>query len=110
MRAILLGVALGASLIVGSTHAGSGSASRLALVSDEPVVVAGVGFQPRERVRLLITPGPSVRTVLAGRLGRFRATLRASMPRCGGVVVQAVGNRGSRAMTDRTGPDCAPTD
>ena len=108
MRVTLLGVALGALLIVGSTHAGY--APRLALVSDEPVTVAGVGFRPYERVRLLITPGPSTRNVRAGRLGRFRVTLRASMPRCEGVVVQALGARGSRAMIDRSGPDCTPVD
>ena len=61
MRAGLLGVALGALLIVGSTD--GASAPRLAFVSDEPVVVAGVGFRPFERVRLLVTPGPSTRNV-----------------------------------------------
>ena len=108
MRAALLGVLLGASVLVGSTPASS--FSRLVFVSDQPVAVAGTGFHPYERVRLLVTPGPSTRNVRAGRLGRFRVTLRASMPRCGGVVVQALGSRGSRAMIDRTGPDCAPTD
>ncbi len=105
---MVLGVVLSALLIVGSTNASS--TARLVFVSDQPVIVAGTGFRPYERVRLLITPGPSTRTVRAGQLGRFRVTLRLSIPRCGGVVVQALGNRGSRAMIDRTGLDCASID
>jgi hypothetical protein len=74
------------------------------------VAVVGVGFRPHEKVRLLITPGPATRTVRAGQRGRFRATIRLVVPRCGSFVVQAIGNRGSRAMIDRTGLDRAPID
>ena len=108
MRAKALGVALVAVLLVGSTQAKA--APRLALFSDQPVVVAGSGFRPYEKVRLLITPGPSKRDVRAGRRGLFRVLLRASMPRCGAFAVQAFGSRGSRAMIDRTGLDCASVD
>ena len=109
MRALTLGVVFAALLAVGSAAAGTGATPRLHLVSDAPVVVAGAGFRPYERVRLLVSaPGPSTRGVRAGRLGRFRVALRVSMPRCGGLVVQALGSRGSRAMVDRTSTDCAP--
>jgi hypothetical protein len=109
MRGVALGVVLGAVLIVGSSNAGT-TAPRLGFVSDEPVIVAGAGFRPFERVRLLISPGPSTRALRAGRRGRFRVTVRVSMPRCGGLVVQALGSRGSRALIDRPGPDCDPID
>ena len=106
---MVIGVALGALLQVDWTSA-SPATAQLRLASTEPAVVVGLGFRPHERVRLLITPGPSTRTVRAGERGRFRATILRALPRCGGVVVQAIGNRGSRAMIDRPGLDCAPTD
>lgn len=108
MRRVVVAVALGALLQVGWTHAST--APQLRIVSTGPGVVVGVGFRPHEKVRLLISPGPTTRTVRAGQRGRFRVTLRLVPPRCGGVVVQAIGNRGSRAMIDRPGPDCVPID
>jgi hypothetical protein len=110
MRAALLGVMLVALLIVSSTYGGRDIDPRLAFVSYEPVVVAGSGFRSYERIRVLVSPGPVTRTIRAGRLGRFRVTVRTSFPRCGGLVVQALGSRGSRAMIDRAGIDCAPID
>jgi hypothetical protein len=104
----MLGLAVGALALVGWTFASS--APQLRIVSSEPVAVVGVGFRPHEKVRLLITPGPATRTVRAGQRGRFRATIRLVVPRCGSFVVQAIGNRGSRAMIDRTGLDRAPID
>ena len=106
--AVAVGLVLGLLLLVASAPASSSVQPRLVLVSDRPVVVAGRGFHAYEKIRLLVTPGPSVKTVRAGRLGRFRVRIGFSMPRCGGVVVQALGNRGSRAMVDRPGPDCTP--
>jgi hypothetical protein len=108
MRRVVLGVALCALLQVGWTSAST--APRLRIIPAEPAAVIGVGFRPHEKVRLLITPGPSTRTVRAGQRGRFRTTFRLVLPRCGSLVVQAIGNRGSRAMIDRTGVDCASID
>ena len=105
---MVLVIALSALLQVGTTSAST--APQMRIVSTEPAVVIGVGFRPHERVRLLITPRPVTRTVRAGQRGRFRATIRLSIPRCGGLVVQALGNQGSRAMIDRTGVDCASID
>jgi hypothetical protein len=108
MRRVVLGVVIGALLQVG--WAAASTAPQLRIVSAQPAVVVGVGFRPHEKVRLLVTPGPSTRTVRAGQRGRFRATMRLAIPGCGSFVVQAIGNRGSRAMIDRTGVDCAPID
>ena len=108
MRRLVLLVALGVLFQAGLTSASA--APQLRIVSTEPAVVVGVGFRPHERVRLLITPGPSARTVRAGQRGRFRVTIRQRVPRCGSFVVQALGNQGSRAMIDRTGPDCSSID
>ena len=105
---MVLVIALSALLQVGTTSAST--APQMRIVSTEPAVVIGVGFRPHERVRLLITPGPSARTVRAGQRGRFRVTIRQRVPRCGSFVVQALGNQGSRAMIDRTGPDCSSID
>jgi hypothetical protein len=48
--------------------------------------------------------------VRAGQRGRFRATIRLFIPRCGSFVVQALGDQGSRAMIGRAGLDCASID
>jgi hypothetical protein len=108
MRRVVLGVAVCALLQVG--WASASTAPQLRIVSTAPAVVVGIGFRPNEKVRLLITPGPSTRTLRAGQRGRFRTTFRLILPRCGSVVVQALGNRGSRAMVDRTALDCASID
>jgi hypothetical protein len=108
MRLVVLVVALCALLQAGRTSAST--APQLRIVSTKPAVVVGVGFRPHEKVRLLITPGPSIRTVRAGERGRFRAAIRLAVPRCGSFVVQALGSKGSRAMIDRTGLDCASID
>ena len=107
-RRVVLGVALAALVPAGLAEASN--APHLRIVAGEPGVVVGVGFRPHEKVKLLISPGPSSRTVRAGERGRFRATMRLVIPRCGSLVVQAIGNRGSRAMIDRTGLDCALID
>jgi len=108
MRRVVLGVVLGALLQVASTSAST--APQMRIISTDPAVVVGFGFGPHEKVRLLVTPGPSTRTVRAGQRGRFRTAFRLALPRCGSLVVQAIGNRGSRAMIDRTGVDCTPID
>lgn len=111
MRVVLLAIAvalvLGAACARGSDE---GGAATLRIVSDQPFVVAGSGFVAHERVRLLVSAQQSMtQTLRAGRLGRFRVALpMRGFPRCGGIVVQALGNRGSRATIDRPGPDCAP--
>jgi hypothetical protein len=112
MRPLFLGALLAALVGVSSADGRTVVATRanLEIASDRPLVVLGKGFRPRERVRLLTSPRASIRKVTAGPRGRFRAVVADSAPACGGVVVQAFGNMGSRAMVDRTGPDCAPVD
>lgn len=111
MRVLALGIVSSALLAVSCANAGTDRAAPvLRISSDRPLVVVGTGFRPQEGVRLLVSPGPATQRVRAGQRGRFRVVLAAAMPRCGGIVVQAVGRQGSRATIDRTGPDCASVD
>jgi hypothetical protein len=78
--------------------------ARLVIVSTEPLVVRGLGFEPRERVKLLVTVGGRAAptgAARASRAGRFSVRLRASTAVAEAIVVQAIGARGSRAMTDQ---------
>ena len=78
--------------------------ARLVIVSTEPLVVRGRGFEPRERVKLLVTvggrAGPAA-AARASRAGRFSVRLRAPAAAAEAIVVQAIGARGSRAMADQ---------
>lgn len=83
--------------------------ARLALADLQPLVVTGAGFRSRERVRLLVSAGRvAERIVRAGADGRFRTVFGFSIGRCDAVVVQAIGDRGSRAHVDVTQAACAP--
>jgi hypothetical protein len=112
VRAFILGTASSVLLAASGAQAGTDRAvPLLRITSDRPFVVVGTGFRSDERVRLLVTaPEPATRTVRASASGRFRIVLGVALGRCGGVVVQALGRRGSRATVDRAGPDCAPID
>ena len=78
----------------------------LTLVDRDPLTVRGVAFRPNERVKLLVTPGPVTRRARAGVRGGFRVSLGFTPGRCDDVVVQAIGEHGSRAMVDVIRPDC----
>jgi hypothetical protein len=112
-RALLLAAL---ALLVGGCGAddAAGTAEgrpRLSIDGTAPVRISGTGFKPRERVKLLITAGrPLVQTAVATPAGRFQLRLSVTLNRCDSIVVQALGSRGSRAMTDLTSPDCAPID
>ena len=107
--ALLLSVVV--SVACGATQANSTRTPRLELASTAPLIVEGRGFAPGERVKLLVSAGsPLTRVVSAGPRGGFRTRWLLSIGRCQAVVVQAIGNRGSRAMVDLTAPDCAPVD
>jgi hypothetical protein len=80
----------------------------LRLVALDPPTVRGSGFRPRERVTLLVSAGPGKSTrrrVTAGPRGGFTVRLPRAAGTSEALVVQAVGNRGSRAMVDMTQPD-----
>jgi hypothetical protein len=97
---------------LGST--GSEAASKrpsLRFVDLDPLTVRGLNFKPGERVKLLVNAdGPHRLAAKASPRGDFTVRLAFKLDRCTAVVVQAIGNKGSRAMVDVTTPDCASVD
>jgi hypothetical protein len=71
----------------------------LRLVKGKPLVVRGLRFKAGERVRLTARSGEEVRrgVARAGAAGMFVETFSLDFDRCGGLLVSAVGNEGSRA-------------
>jgi hypothetical protein len=91
----------------GAAFAGS-EAKRptLRIVDLSPLTVRGTNFKAAERVKLLVNAGgPISKSVKAGPRGGFLVRLGVRANGCG-VVVQAIGARGSRAMVDMTRPGC----
>ena len=89
----------------------AGTRASLRIVKTAPLTVRGSGFGAGERVKLLVNAGrPLARTVKAGSRGAFAVRFDVEVDRCTAVVVQAFGNRGSRASVDLTAPDCTPVD
>ncbi|MGH3105432.1 MAG: hypothetical protein ACRDN6_15175 [Gaiellaceae bacterium] len=78
------------------------------IVDERPVTVAGHAFARAERVTVRVTvfgEQPFAKTVTASAAGRFTAIFRLhSLPECGGYVLTATGNRGSRATLRRFDP------
>jgi hypothetical protein len=106
--ALLVGVACGtADATPSSTQDESTPRATLRITSLDPLTVAGTRFAPGERVKLLV--GTRMKATRADERGRFRTSFRIEVGRCSGVVVQAFGARGSRAMADVTAPQCAPS-
>jgi hypothetical protein len=83
----------------------------LHLVSANPLVVAGTGFESRERVTLtaLTTLGPRIQKTRATSAGRFRAQLGSFSQPCGKpFAVRARGIGGSLATLHLEAPPCVP--
>jgi hypothetical protein len=81
--------------------------ARLSVVSENPLVVRGTGFAPKEVV-LVKADGARSRTILrrASKAGAFRVGLgRTKRRACAVIVVRAIGSQGSRA-TLRWAPAC----
>ena len=100
---ILSGVALsGWGGAAASTHA------TLSLTQRQPIVLRGRGFQPWERVRVMLeTRVTRVRELRAGRGGSFTATFAGTIfPHCGGVFARARGAAGSVATLKIPLPAC----
>jgi hypothetical protein len=79
--------------------AGSAAVPRLSVVDVSPLTVKGVGFAPRERVRLVATVDHATRWSRAGAGGAF--VLRFSgiaVPSCTAFSVRALGATGTRAI------------
>ena len=94
-----------AALVAGGTSAPKPALRPLDL---DPLTLRGTSFKPGERVKLLLSASPVVRSkvVRAGELGRFRVVFNVAPGRCDSVVVQAIGARGSRATFRRDTPNC----
>jgi hypothetical protein len=109
----LLSVGAAAGVLVAGAEAAS--EPRLTLADRSPVVLAGAGFEPRQRVVVTVR-APSLvvhRTVTANERGRFRTSISAlrltGRLRCAnGVTIVARPERGSLLLWHPPRlPDCA---
>ena len=99
---LLLAVAVGVAGCAGAEERGSHEPSRrpsISVGSIPPVVVQGAGFEPRERVVVVVRATGWDRTqVVASSNGAFTVRFASLDPgACAGLSITAVGNRGSRA-------------
>jgi hypothetical protein len=115
-RARFLTIALTAVALVcglvgaGLTGAATG-APALRLVARQPLTVAGRGFEPLERVRLVAAweSGKAIRRIQATRSGSFALRFSGNrLGRCEALIVRAVGAQGSRALLEPPQPACLP--
>jgi hypothetical protein len=109
VRGLVLATVAGLLLAGAGAAYSAGEAKRptLRILELAPVRIQGTNFKPGERVKLLINAGgPVAKSVRAGPRGGFTTRLDVSVRGCDGLVVQAIGGRGSRAMTDVTRPGC----
>lgn len=102
LAAVLLAV-----LALAGAAAATSSPPRLALTARTPTVVLhGSGFRARERVT--VTAATAVLHVRATRLGAFTLDTGVALSRCQGMIVRAVGARGSVALLKLPQPACMP--
>jgi hypothetical protein len=86
-------------------------APSLRLVTRQPLTVAGRGFEPLERVRVVASweSGEAILRTHATRSGSFLVRFSGQrLGRCDALVVRAVGSRGSRALLEPPQPACLP--
>jgi hypothetical protein len=105
-------LAVAATLVALAAPSAATAAPTLRVVTASPLVVAGAGFAPGERVVVtaITLTGPRIARVRASAAGRFRARLRTVAVGCGAAVaVRALGESGRRAVLRRTpGSPCVP--
>jgi hypothetical protein len=110
MRAFTLVAACVAALAVGTTAQAQG-APKLRVVDTTPLVVAGNGFQPAERVTVtaMTTLGPRIVRLRASTTGTFRAWFQISPRPCTRpFAIRARGAAGSVATVTMRVPPCIP--
>jgi hypothetical protein len=106
----VVALALAAVALAASAQAAS-KRPTLQFIDLDPVTVRGLNFKSGERVKVLVSTGRVKRLATkANANGTFSLSLGIKVDGCTAVVVQAFGNRGSRAMIDITAPDCAKVD
>jgi hypothetical protein len=112
-RAVKLPISIALAVLLAASFSSAGSAKRkakLAVVDANPVVVAGRGFTPAERVtlRTRLDRRRITKRVTASRTGRFTVSLAATNAECDSFTVSAIGREGSRATAGWSGvpPPC----
>jgi hypothetical protein len=116
MKGAVLALVLLAGVACGSAGADPSGEDRnprpravLTIVSVDPLTLRGKRFVPGERIKFIMgSPIPRMKAARADALGRVTVSFKITPGRCDGVVVQAFGSRGSRAMADAPVPGCAP--
>jgi hypothetical protein len=112
MRPLLAAAAIAAIALLSAVTAGAqATRTRVWVSSTEPLVVRGSGFVARERVHVVVTAGGRFeRTATAAADGSLVVRFRtATVDRCLGYTVRAVGDQGSHAtITPKAPPECAP--
>jgi hypothetical protein len=82
----------------------------LGVTDTRPLTVRGAGFEPNERVQVLLAVNGAQRwrTTVASSSGVFTVEFQVSVGACGRFTLQAVGSKGSRARVQprRFRPDC----
>jgi hypothetical protein len=107
MGLALVVVALMFSLVGQSVAATPRAALRL--VDDTtPPTLRGVGFQPREHVRVVVVAGStrSVTSVMATARGRFTIRVHGDVNACTGFSATAIGSKGTRTTLKRAPGQC----
>jgi hypothetical protein len=94
MKAVACALVIGTVIVAASAAA----AASLRVVSRSPLVVAGTGFSPGERVTVTAVTGLGPRTTrVVATAGRFRVTFRLPTTGCGApFAVRAIGSAGTR--------------
>jgi hypothetical protein len=101
-RSVKFPISIALAVVVAAALSSVGSAkgrAKLVLVDTHPVVVAGRGFAPAERVTLRTTLNGRriTKHVTATRTGRFTVRLATEDAECTPLAISAVGREGSRA-------------
>ncbi len=116
MPKLTIAVVLGALAVVGSAGAVTQSDAQrpaLTVMDTRPFEVRGSGFEPRERVQVLLSANGAQRgqNTLATSAGAFTVEFQLSLGACSRFTMQAFGSKGSRArvLPRRSQTDCEPS-
>jgi len=113
MRAALAFLVIAAALTALEAAPATGAPeAKLRIVDLSPVSVQGLGFRPRERVRVVLyADGKQVRTVRANRSGTFAAKFAFFAELCTAFNLRATGASGLVAVAAKKQPrQCAALD
>jgi hypothetical protein len=106
----LLAIVVGVCVFVAAPSARTGAARPVVHIRRTvPFTVSGANFAARERVLVVVrADGRFAKTVVANGSGGFIVAFRSvTLDACGGYLIVASGDRGSRARL-RVTPECTP--